>query len=471
VVALVARASPVPGAARHGPARQDLASRDPAPADSVADDPENDEPPEPPPETTPGEDVELERADSLGAGTVDVDVGATGNGSRVRERRRVRIRDAGFSAEARDGAGDPLAGGSLAIGGAMIGRVAPLWGQGLVLGAAAEPWRRAGAAGEASPRLRRRSAQGVTWRPARGPAVEFLAARFTGADLAGARIRHGTLGAGAVTDARGSAQVSLALERARGAAELAMDRAGRWRAAGSLAHPLVGGLALTARARAGLAGFRSLAEPARSGPPVALAAGITRASPGLTASALGALWRFRSDLTGARAALEVSTRLPHHDRLAWGLEEQRGARREPPSGAGGIRQGVWGEWRGGSRELSLELRTEIWGESPWARSVVRRVSLAGVEVRGPAGVLVAVTEAVYRARSGESLYLTETGSDRLVLRALPGAGERTRIELRAPVAHGRARAGLSVRSTAAAAPRFEWTCDWERRTREPAMAR
>ena len=443
--------------------------RDPALADT-SDDPAAEEPAEPPPEAVPGADVELESADSLMTGTLDVDVGASGNGRRVRERRRVRIRDAGFAAEARDGAGDPLAGGSLTSAGLSLGRLSPLWGQGLVLGAAVEPWRRAGGAGEGQPLLRRRVAQGVAWRPGRGAGVEVLAARFTGDDLAGARLRHGAFGAGVVSDARGGAQASVALDGERGAAELAMDRAGRWRAAGALAHPL-GELALAARARAGLAGFRSLADPARSGPAVALAVGVTRASPRLTASALGALWRFRSDWTGARAALEVSARLPHHDRLAGGLEEQRGARHEPPGGAGGMRQGVWGEWRGGARDLSLELRTEIWGEASWVRSVVRRVSLAGVDVRGPAGVRLAVTEAVYRARSGESLYLTEAGSDRLVLRALTGAGERTRIEVAAPVAHGRARAALSVRTTPTAAPRLEWTCDWERRTREPSRAR
>jgi len=56
-----------------------------------------------------------------------------------------------------------------------------------------------------------------------------------------------------------------ALQKRLEANKLALDRAGRWRAEGTLERPL-GDWSLAARVRGGLTGFQSLAEPSRSGP-------------------------------------------------------------------------------------------------------------------------------------------------------------------------------------------------------------
>jgi len=73
---------------------------------------------------------------------------------------------------------------------------------------------------------------------------------------------------------------------------------------------------------------------------------------------------------------------------------------------------------------------------------------------------------VYRAERGESVYLPEAESDRLVLRALSGAGDRTRVEIHLPAAGGRVNASVSLASKVGAAPVApRWTLDWTRRAR------
>src|SRR6516165_2438361 len=95
----------------------------------------------------------------------------------------------------------------------------------------------------------------------------------------------------------------------------------------------------------------------------------------------------------------------------------------------------------------------------------------------PCGGRLALTHAVWRVRSGESLYLPEAWSDRLVLRASSGAGSRTRCELRLPLATGTIHLGLSL-ATGGGAPgaagsasrRPTWSVEWSRRTRVAAGA-
>jgi hypothetical protein len=283
-----------------------------------------------------------------------------------------------------------------------------------------------------------------------------------------------------VSDGRAAHQASLAARRGAGEWELAWDRLGRWRAEAVLERPLgPGGDArdrwtASGRVRAGTVGFTSLAEAGRRGPARALAAGLEGPARGARLRLLGALWRYRPGVAGARAGLAVERALAHHGALAFGVEEQRGWRRDSgqpgslaPTGprAGGMRQGLWGEWWSGEGTVAMGLRHESWGERPWVRAVVRSVTSARIEARGPAGLHLGVTHSIYRVRRGESLYLPEAESDRLVLRALSGEGERTRVETRAPLAGGRLRASLRLTTTSGRAARPQWTLDWTRRAR------
>jgi hypothetical protein len=162
--------------------------------------------------------------------------------------------------------------------------------------------------------------------------------------------------------------------------------------------------------------------------------------------------------------------LAHHGALSLGYEEQRGRRRDAVATAAlvnpvAMRQGVWGEWWSGDGVLALGIRHESWGERPWARGVVRAVTSARIEARGPAGIQLGIVHSVYRVKRGESLYLSELESDRLVLRALSGDGDRTRIEARSPFSGGRMRAALSLTPAAERRARTQWTLDWTRRAR------
>ena len=96
---------------------------------------------------------------------------------------------------------------------------------------------------------------------------------------------------------------------------------------------------------------------------------------------------------------------------------------------------------------------------------MRSVTGARVEAALPLGSTLRVTCSAFRARSGESLYLAERESDRLVLRALSGAGERIRVELGTPLSRGRLRAGLDLTTRATHPARVQWTVDWTRRSR------
>jgi hypothetical protein len=188
----------------------------------------------------------------------------------------------------------------------------------------------------------------------------------------------------------------------------------------------------------------------------------------LRTEGIAALWRFRSGSGGTRAALEVERRLAHHGALAAGFEEQHGVRRDGSARPGEFRQGLWGEWRGGSQELGLALRSEVWGARPFGREAVRGLTAARLDARGPGGFSVRLTHSIYRVRRGESLYLPEPSSDRIVLRAVTGVGARTRVEMRAPGGGGWISGGLNLSvpaGRASAAPRPQWTLNWTRRAR------
>jgi hypothetical protein len=425
---------------------------------------------EPPPEEPEGADYQVEAADSLAEGSIELGMGASGRaGARPRQTRRVRFSDRTLGGSVREGEGDPLAGGSLEAGALAgrvgVGRLAARWGRGLLLGAAAEPWSAAASDRGAGAPLRGRAGRGAWYRLGENGTFETLYGRFANRELAGGRARAGPFGLGALADRAGHAQASLSFCRGGAEHELALDRVGRWRAEAALEQSR-GPVTLAARVRGGSAGLRSLAEPLRSGPARALALELSRAAPWGGLRAQAALWRFVPGRGGARAALELRRRLDRRQCLAVGFEERHGTHRE--SGRiPGFRQGGWAEWRGEAAGLALALRHEVLGAERLARAVVRVVTAAQAEVEGPAGTALKVTHCVYRVGSGESLYLIETASDRVILRAVSGTGRRTRLELRAPGAGGRIHAALEVPGGAGGseATRPRWTLDWTRRAR------
>ena len=445
------------------------------------------QPLEPPPEAPDGMDYVIEPADSLALGDVELGVGAASRaGGAPVQRRRVRFSGDGVSGAVREGASDPIAGGSIdghgRLGAFSAGRLAPRWGRGLLLGAPADPWQGEALDRGAGAAFRGRSGSGVMLQRGAAEGLDLVYGRFSHHRLAGMRVRRGTLALGALADGRGGFQSSLATARGSGEAELVWDRAGRWRAEGILERPLAAGpgdstrsrWTVNGRVRGGTSGFASLAEGSRAGPSRALAAGLSGPLHGpllgYRLRTLAALWRFRPGAAGARAGLAVERPLAHHGALAVGFEEQRGPRRDILSAsaatrAEGLRQGWWGEWWSGAGVLSLGVRHESWGDRPWGRDVVRSVTGARLEARGPLDLRLAVAHSVFHAWRSESLYLPEAESDRLVLRALSGDGERTRIELRAPFAGGRARAALHINTAPERRARADWTLDWTRRAR------
>jgi hypothetical protein len=441
----------------------------PAP-DTLAEARASSAPAEPPPEAGEGDYV-AELADSLDPGWVETTIATRGRaGSAPRSDERLRFSGGGAAGSLRGG-DDPLSGSRievpLAHGALHVGRLAPRWGRGLVLGSPAQPWAiEAEDRGEGSA-LRGHTGDGAVLALGSGGAVELLAGRFAKRPLAGARVRAGPASLGAVGDGA-DVQTSAAVSGGGGAAELVMSRAGRWRA--ELLARGGGRFAPALRVRAGLAGFRSLAEPRRAGPARALAFSASRAISRTRASVQGALWAFASGASGARGCLELQQRLVHHDVVDLGLEEQHGTRRDPalaasPPAAAGMRQGGWCEWRGRRAGRALALRHELWGARAFARRASRRAMAARAESPLPWGARLTLSHVVWSAH-GEPLYLVEVDPDRLTLRASSGEGERTRVELAAPFGGGRARAGAewTWSATRKAAP--GWSIQWTRRARQ-----
>jgi hypothetical protein len=426
---------------------------------------------EPPPDAPEGADYVLEPADSVRTGDVDLDVGVSGHGgSGTRMSRRLRYDDGELAAGFRDGAGDPLAGSAVQwrVGGGVLaaGRLAPRWGEGLVLGAAGEPWSRAPLDRGDHTAWRGRAGAGVLLTtPWRAVTVDAVAARFSHRALAGARLATGAAALGVLAGPGGAREASVSCAASQGSGELAVDARGRWRAAATRREAL-GRWRMALSARGGATGFQSLAEPRRSGP--AQAGSITLAgrerARGL--SLLGAWWRWRAGVSGARAALEVERRMAHHDVLAAGVEEQHGARRDPAPRSAGLRQGVWLQWQGGSPGLGVTMRAERWGARPFARAAVRTLSLARVDAHPAGGVGVGIERSVWHTSHAEGLYLAEAGADRVVLRAVTGAGARTRVDITVPGARGRVRASAAWTDGVDRA-RPQWRIDWIRSSRAP----
>ncbi|HTK32392.1 MAG TPA: hypothetical protein VL332_10580 [Candidatus Saccharimonadaceae bacterium] len=430
--------------------------------------------PEPPPEAPEGVDYEAERGDSLHAGEVEVDFGAgRREGGALARRQRVRLSSEGLAAGVREGRGDPLAGGTFqwnALGGVLgAGKVVRRWGRGLVLGGGSQPWVRTALDADAtSPPSR---ADGWWYTSAGARPIALLGGRFARRDLGGVGWGDERAGLAALGErrlrSRGGAQWSAWRGGDALSSELAMDRAGRWRAEAGAWRELPGAR-VALGARAGSDAFRPLADANRDGPSQALTAGLSAGPAALAARGYAALWRFREGQTGARASLEVEPRIPQHGALVIGFEEQHGTRRAPANTVvrtRGMRQGGWAEWRSGATGPSLTLREETWGRAAWARGRVRAVSTVRLEAPLVGAASIGVTHAVYRTESGESLYLPETEADRLVLRALTGDGERTRIECDVPVAHGEVRAAFELNLAEGRPTRAQWTVDWIRRAR------
>jgi len=425
-------------------------------------------PVEPPPEAEGG-DYSLEAADSLAEGDLELAYGAGGKvGGASQRSQRVRFKSRGAGGTLRDGS-DPLAGGRLeapAAGGTVrLGRLAPRWGRGLLLGATADPWSRDATDRGTSAAFRGRSGEGATYARDDG-GFEMLTGRFSRRRLHGMRARSGPLGFGGI-GTHGEWQSSAALEGDGMAAEWVGDARGRWRAEGAI-DQIREGSSLALRVRAGSAAFRSLAEPKRSGPARALAATLERGDDSRRAVVHGALWAFRPGVAGARGALELAGRMGQHALLAAGFEEQHGPRREPTLGATrpvGMRQGLWAEWRGTTEGLTLGIRHELWGERAWVRDAVRRATVVRAEGDGPGGSGWIVTHTLWRVRRGESLYLPEADGDRLTLRSLSGAGDRTRLELRVPALQGMARVSLALARSGGRGSPAVWSAEWTRRSR------
>ncbi len=430
---------------------------------SVAD------PIEPPLEADPGADYVAEPSDSLEAGSAMYGYGIGGrSGSGVATRRSFAFEGDSLDVALRDGDDDPYRGGDVGAkarsGEFRAGRVAPRWGLGLVMGTPREPWSAFDDAALEPWAPRARSGDGALWRAPAG-AVEMLCARFAKRTVTGVALRRGALGVGIAGRDAAPPQASLGLGGEDASIEGALDRAGRWRGEAALRRGDGGGAWLL-RLRAGHTGWRSLTDPRRFDPPALASASRTLVAGALTARITLATWRYAADTVGSRAAVEAAWPAGG-GRLRLGVEEQHGAWRPhavthgPPRG---MRQGTWIEWRGGSPALGLVARHESWGRRPFARAVVRGATGAGIEARLPLGVLLAVSHTVYRVTSGETLYLPERDADRWVLRALSGAGQRSRIAVRCPFSGGQADGELALQPVrGVVTPR--WDLRWSRRVR------
>ena len=432
-------------------------------------------PSEPPDDTEDGADAVTERVDPVPEGDVEVGLGADGSGDRVAHpRRRVRFHDGGLRGDLRSGEGDPLAGGALEapiLGGALgLGRVTPRWGRAMALGVPADPWRAARDA-DLAPVPRARSLDGVRWRTRSPTRVELAAGTLARERVGAVRVGRGAWDLGVLARERGDAIGSLALAGASAALEVAITRRGVWRAEGVRSGG-AGPLAWSLRARAGAEGY---SPPGVAGTRVPAQASVFELGGGgpFEWRMLGALWRFRSGVAGSRGALEVIRRMAHHDDIALGLEQQQGARRDGPTHPDAMRQAGWAEWRAGRGPVRLGLRDEVWGARSFAREAVRVVTTQRVAFDTGRDGSVAVTRSAFRVSTGESLYLPETGSDRLWLRAVSGAGTFTRIEAAWRLAGGRLRASLTRIENPGRSPRPHWSIDWTRRSgtaREDASA-
>ncbi len=422
--------------------------------------------PEVPVDTADDSEVTFERSRPDTAAGFEVGLGLRGGSGAPRRTRTIRFAGEGLDAEIKEGAGDPLAGaevGGRSAGGAWrVGRSAPQWGCGWLVGAPRAPWGEGAAA--ASPGLRAGPRGDLATFSLDGALrIEALAGSFARRGVAALRVGTGPAGVALAATGRGVEGAGLQLSDEDLAAEIALDRAGRWRAELAAARGTPAGR-VGLRLRAGARAFRPLLAPSRAGPAEALAAEWSPPGTRVRPRVSGALWRFGPGLAGARGRLEVDLRLAHHAAWFLGVEEQRGTRREATAGRG-FRQGWWAEWRGRSGPFGVAFGLENWGRRSRARDPVRGASLASVEWRMPFGGSLRSEQRVYRSGSGEGLRAVDAEGDRVVLRPLSGAGERTRFEWMVPGPAGRIRAGLTVHAAATRPARTQWTLEWSRRAR------
>jgi hypothetical protein len=444
-----------------------------------------------PPEDAPADrDYEVERSSTVAPSEIEVgySLASLAHGG-LSQRRRVQVREAGVQAELREGRGDALAGAALGArvpgGWLSLGRAAPRWGRGLLVGTPAEPWRTSALVSETA-----------TARPREGDALEFRRPGALALDVVAAHVRGGSFAAASL--AIGDAALELAVTRALddpvahglaglrlagggGEAEAAVDAHGSWRLelVRSAAHDAVLGAphdarrgaphgALSLGMRLGHYDFHGVQRP-RIAPPAAALGASLKGAPrrGLEAAIEGSCWRFPGGQTGHRGALEVSADMAQHESIAMGLEERQGARR-PSAGAtaaGALRQGVWGEWRRGGPGLAMNLRHEWWGKLGGLRERMRELASAELESRPWSGCSASLTVWLYRTSAADPQYVTDTEIDRTVWRALPGAGHRTRLRVGFPAAGGSVRAAITVSQSGGTAPPPQWTLDWTRRAR------
>lgn len=417
---------------------------------------------EPPPDVPEGTDHVEAADDSLPGESLELGLGLVGTGRTVERRRRVSFSGRDLSGTVREGSGDPLAGGSVVERGAWgelrAGKLGPRWNRGLLLGSPGDPWQSAALEVAARPG---RSGEGAELRLTRG--AEVLVGRFGGTPLVGAALARGRFTLGLLGASR-RAQTTLGFASDREALEVAAGPGGLWRAETIWRRGAEGSGQVIAAVRQGSAGFRSLAEPRRAGPARSITVRVLGPRRGTAAEGLVSVWRFRSGHAGARAAFQLERTLAAGSVLAAGFEQQQGDRGELRSPVP-LREGGWLEWSTPARPLGLLVRHETWGARACLRDVTRAVSSFRLEARLPRGASLSAAHLVYRVRRGESLYLRESESDRMVLRALAGEGQRTRLDLRIPLAHGALRAGGQLTAPLGGTPSPRWTIDWTRRAR------
>ena len=433
--------------------------------------------PEPPADAEPGVDYSAEPDDSVEAGSVAVGYGLSGRTGRSPGRTRtLRFRGDSVEAGVRDGdssedAGDVSARGRGRV--LRIGRIAPSWGRGLLVGAALDPWvaraapRAASGTGPAADPFapRARAGDGVSCAWPRH-ALEVFGGRLGGRDAAGAAWSPAGVRAGVLVTRGGSASASAGIERDDRALECAIDPAGHWRAE-AVATRGAGPLAVGLRAGVGHAEFHSPLGAAPHVPARTAAVALRGAWDALDTRATLAAWRYARGVAGTRGGIETTWRGAAGGALSVGFEEQHGAWRAPAEAVprpGGTRQGAWVEWRGSAAAGVLSVRDEWWGRRPFARGRVREALSAGVEAPLPAGAGAGIAHTVYRARAGETVYLPERDGDHWVLRALSGAGDRTRATLRLPLAEGTL-AGVVTLGRTRGLEKRQWSLQWSRRIR------
>jgi hypothetical protein len=405
-----------------------------------------------------------ELPDSVEGGTVEWRYGLAGDARRSHVREALEVQTDSITGSFRGGDDEPLAGGGVTARGngreVRVGRMSPRWSLGLLLGAPGEPWSHADSGPELSVVKSGPSGEGVAWSP-HATGIEVLGGRFGKRSLAALGWGRSSLHAGVLAGRRGEAQGSVGIVTPLAAAEVAFDRGGAWRAEGQATRAFAGAR-LTMRARGGRESFRSLAEPKRAGPPKAVGVLLTSGRGAVTTIAGLSAWRFTPGVSGTRASLVFEHR---DDAATWrlGWEEQHGPRRISATSGKGMRQGVWIECHAGAPPLSLALRQELWGRAPFARRAVRRSIEAGVEARFPGGIELRAAHAVLDARPGETIYLPELESDRLVLRAVSGPARRTRLVARVPAADGALSAGVGLGLARSGTRRSDWSVQWSRR--------